>query len=352
LKAYKPGKIILFGSGETSASGRRVFDFLFRSMSDGVRVAILETPAGFELNSEWVAGQVADFLLKRLKNYDPDVHLVSARKRGTDFSPDNREILEPLFSSNVIYMGAGSPTYAVKQLEDSLAWHTLVSQHRLGANIIWASASPLAVSAYTIPVYEIYKVGEDLHWTKGLDFFKPFGLELVFVPHWNNTDGGDNLDTSHCYMGLSRFSQLYEMLPESATVVGIEEHTALIIDLNKGACQVMGKGGVFILHGVERLRFEKDESFPIRELGSFRLPDLSQEIPQDVMEQVLQARVELESENNPGPPQQVFELLAAREIARAQKRWREADRLRDDILELGWIIRDTEKGPELVPEED
>jgi cyanophycinase-like exopeptidase len=352
LKAYKPGKIILFGSGETSASGRRVFDLLFRSMSEEIRVSILETPAGFELNSEWVAGQVAEFLIKRLKNYNPDIKVIPARKRGTPFSPDRPEIVEPLLSSNVIYMGAGSPTYAVKQLEDSLAWHILVSRHRMGANIVWASASPLAVSAYTIPVYEIYKVGEDLHWKDGLDFFKPFGLDLVFVPHWNNIDGGDNLDTSRCYMGQSRFSQLHEMLPESAIVVGIEEHTALIIDMNEGVCSIMGKGGVVILHERERSRFEKDESFNIEELGPFRLPDLWQEIPEVVMEQVLQARVELESEKNPEPPRQVLKLLEAREIARRQRRWGEADRLRSEILELGWSIRDTGESPELVPKDD
>ena len=148
-------------------------------MSEDVRVAILETPAGFELNSEWVAGQVADFLAQRLKNYIPEIDLVPARKRGTNFSPDNPEILDPLLTSNVIYMGAGSPTYAVKQLEDSLAWHIILARHRLGAHIVWASASPLAISAFTIPVYEIYKVGEDLHWKRGLDFFRSFG-HLLF----------------------------------------------------------------------------------------------------------------------------------------------------------------------------
>ena len=94
MNLSKLGKIVLFGSGETSASGRKVFDFLFRSMSDDVRVAILETPAGFELNSEWVAGQVADFLTTRMKNYDPEIKVVPARKRGTHFSPDSPEIVQ------------------------------------------------------------------------------------------------------------------------------------------------------------------------------------------------------------------------------------------------------------------
>lgn len=46
-----------------------------------------------------------------------------------------------------------------------------------------------------LPVYEIYKAGEDVHVRKGLNFFADFGLSLSFIP-WNNTDGGAELDTS------------------------------------------------------------------------------------------------------------------------------------------------------------
>jgi hypothetical protein len=296
-----------------------------------------------------VAGQVADFLGKRLKNYSPETQLIAARKRGTDFSPDNPEILEPLLTSNVIYMGAGSPTYAIKQLEESLAWHILLARHRLGAHIVWASASPLAISAFTIPVYEIYKVGEDPHWKCGLDFFGSFGLRLIFVPHWNNTDGGANLDTSRCYMGLPRFTQLLEMVPEQVIVVGIEEHTALVIDMEEEICQVMGKGGVILLNGGNEAHYETGSAFELGELGSFSLPVRSNDIPEDVMKLVVEKQLELGSPQNPEPPQHLLDLVEAREAARRDKQWDEADRLRDEILELGWIIQDTGKGPELLP---
>jgi hypothetical protein len=351
LRRFTPGKITLFGSGETSASGRKVFDYLFRSMSEKVRVAILETPAGFELNSEWVARQVGTFLTTRLKNYDPEIKIVPARKRGTYFSPDNQEIVKPLLTSNMIYMGAGSPTYAVKQLRESLAWNMMAAQHRLGVNIVWASASPLAISTYTIPVYEIYKVGEELHWEEGLDFLKPFGLEVVFVPHWNNKDGGANLDTSHCYMGLSRFSRLLDMLPKQVVVVGIEEHTALVIDMDERTCHTMGKGGVILVKDAEERRYE-NVSFSIGEIGSFHLPDLYDGIPEEVIDQALQASDRMQSGNPPSVPSFVIELLEARECARSQSDWMEADRLRDEILKSGWKIRDTEQGPRLILAED
>ena len=196
-----PGAVVVIGSGETAASGRRIFHELFSELSPPIRVAILETPAGFELNSAWVAGQVAEFLEHRLRNFRPAVSVVPARKRDTPFSPDDPAIIAPMYGANVLYMGAGSPTYTVRHLAESLAWQTLVAKHRLGSSLVFASACSLAISAYTIPVYEIFKVGLDVHWTAGLDLFGPYGLSLAFVPHWNNQDGGENLDTSRCFMG-------------------------------------------------------------------------------------------------------------------------------------------------------
>ena len=64
--------------------------------------------------------------------------MVPARKRGTPFSPDDAEIVTPLLEANVIMMGPGSPTYAVRQLQGSVAWHTVNARHRLGADLVFA----------------------------------------------------------------------------------------------------------------------------------------------------------------------------------------------------------------------
>src|SRR3990172_13298947 len=108
-----PGPVVLLSSGETSPSGGQVFETVVRRLAIPPRVAILETPAGFELNSALVAGRVADFLRRRLQNYSPEIAVIPARKRHTSFSPDNAELIQPLLSANLIYAGAGSPTYAV-----------------------------------------------------------------------------------------------------------------------------------------------------------------------------------------------------------------------------------------------
>jgi hypothetical protein len=249
-------------------------------------------------------------------------------------------------------LGAGSPTYAVRQLQDTLAWHTLVARHRLGASIILASASTLAFGAHTIPVYEIYKVGEDLHWHMGLNFFGLYGLSLVFVPHWNNTEGGTELDTSRCYMGQDRFNHMRTLLPPNQTIVGIDEHTALVMDLPNKKCRVMGKGGVTLIKNNSEQHFESDQNFDITELGPYTIHPPESIVPADIWQQVLTAHTKNQRDVHPiQPSSKVLTLVNDREDARAKKDWATADKLRDQIETQGWHLMDTPSGPHLQPRE-
>jgi len=196
----QPGPVLLFGSGENHPSSGSAYEHLANRMKRKPDIAIFETPAGFELNSEKVAGNIRDFLSRRLQNFNPHIKLIPARSKMTQFSPDNPAILEPVLSSNWLLLGPGSPTYAVRQLKDSLAFEYIKATHFMGGALVLASAALLAFSQLTLPVYEIYKVGEDPHWKDGLDYFSLFGLKLVFIPHWNNNDGGKDLDTCRCFM--------------------------------------------------------------------------------------------------------------------------------------------------------
>ncbi|MDD5467730.1 MAG: hypothetical protein PHS96_07975 [Anaerolineales bacterium] len=356
--APQPGMIALFGSGETSASGRKIFDLLFRRMPPSPRVAVLETPAGFELNSAQVAGRVADFLGQRFQNPSPRVQVIPARKRGTPFSPDAEGIVAPLLRADMIFMGPGSPSYAVRQLRHSLAWEYLIARHRLGGCLVFASAALIAIGAYALPVYEIFKVGEEPNWKAGLDFFQPFGLPLVFIPHWNNQDGGESLDTSRCFMGVERFEGLAARLPAGMTIVGVEEKTALLIDLQAEICQVTGKGGVVLLPSGESdagavnrqaagSRYPSGATFPLGALGPYRCPLPEEGLSPTTWQRALQAAAPASDIPTPPPPE-VMSLVVARSAARRQGAWGEADRLREQIEALGWEVRDTAGGPELV----
>ena len=46
-------------------------------------------------------------------------------------------------------------------------------------------------------------------------------------------------------------------------------------------------------------------------------------------------------------PQDVKELVALREHARNKRDWEEADRLRDEIKKLGFILKDNKEGSEI-----
>jgi cysteinyl-tRNA synthetase len=48
-----------------------------------------------------------------------------------------------------------------------------------------------------------------------------------------------------------------------------------------------------------------------------------------------------------GPPQEIVELAERRVAARAESDWAQADRLRDELREHGWEVRDGPSGPEL-----
>jgi hypothetical protein len=351
----KPGPVVFFGSGETSPSGQRIFDHLFKHFLSGgmgeevpasPRVAVLETPAGFELNSPQVAGRVAEFLEYHLQNYDPQVEVIPARKRGTAFSPDSLEVVEPLLSSDLIFMGPGSPTYAVRQLRGSLAWHALVARHRLGGALALASAATIACSAMALPVYEIYKVGEDPHWVEGLDFFEPYGLSLVMIPHWNNADGGEELDTSRCFMGQVRFERLLNLLSPGVTVVGIDEKTGLLFDLGAGTCQVIGKDGITVMREGNQERFRNGADFSLGELGDFRLPEpVEAGLPAPLWQRAVSAAERQARQAQPS--QEVLDLVEERQAAREGREWRQADELRDQIARLGWQVVDTAEGPRL-----
>ena len=122
--------------------------------------------------------------------------------------------------------------------------------------------------------------------------FGPYGLSLVFVSHWNNREGGAELDTSHCYMGQARFEKLLAMLPPDVNVVGIDEHTALLIDMVARDCRVMGRGTVTLLRQGRELSFGSGRTFDINELGNFHAAEPESGSPPDVWVGVRSARGE------------------------------------------------------------
>lgn len=339
------GQIAFLGSGETSLAGGRIFESLARNINEPLRIALLETPAGFELNSPQVVGRVGEFMQTRLQNYKPTVDVIPARKKNSAYSPDDPEIVKPLLHANMIFMGPGSPTYAIRHLKDTLTWDVVRARHRLGATLIFASAATISIGAHALPVYEIYKVGQDVHCVDGLNLFSDFGLHVSFIPHWNNADGGVDLDTSRCFIGMDRFKEWCDLVPAENETIGLDEHTGLIIDFETGLCEVSGVSSVSLVRECDPEMYASGSKFPLGELGEFRVPDpIEKDIPANVWEMCLNPPP-LEDNH---PSEEVIMLVERRAAARAGKHWAESDRLRDEIAALGWTVQDSKDGYKLV----
>jgi cyanophycinase-like exopeptidase len=342
------GNIAFLGSGETSLAGGRIFEHLARQINEPLRIAVLETPAGFELNSPQVAGRVAEFLKTRLGNYKPQVDVIPARKRGTRYSPDDPEICAPLLRANLVFMGPGSPTYAIRQLKDSLAWDLARARHRLGAALVFASAATIAVGQVGLPVYEIYKVGLDVHTVPGLGIFDDFGVPLSFIPHWNNTDGGEDVDTSRCFMGRERFDEWCGQLPGDHTTLGLDEHTGIVFDFQKRECLVTGVSSVSLVRACNPAIYPAGSTIPLEEIGPFHEPaPLEKGISLAAWELVTNASPPA-SVMDESPPSVALTLAEARQQARTRKDWAAADDYRRQILSLGWTVQDTPEGFKLT----
>lgn len=270
VSPYPPsshGRIVLFGSGETARVGRRVHELLMAAHQKPVPVAVLETPAGFQPNTHTLAVDVKQFFEHSLQNFKPQVTIVSARYRGDgEFGTDSPEHVPPVEAAEYVFAGAGSPTYAARHLADSRLWNAVEERLEHGATLALASAMALAVSTHTLPVYEIFKVGEPLSWFNGLNIFGRLGMDLTVVPHWNNNEGGAKLDTSHCYMGAIRFAELRAMLPPETIILSIDEHTACVFDLGKEEARIHGAGSVSIMRDGESETYSADDTFPLSRL--------------------------------------------------------------------------------------
>jgi cyanophycinase-like exopeptidase len=252
------GIIALMGSGELTSTMVEVHKVLLSRLGEAPTATFLDTPAGFQLNADQISAHAVDYFAKRV-----GVHLdIASYKSRIIEEVDAALAFQRLRKSDYIFMGPGSPTYLIDQLKDSPVPSILAERICQGGCLVAASAAALVMGRYTLPVYEIYKVGQPLHWRMGLDLLREFGLSLVVVPHWNNMEGGTH-DTSRCFMGKARFDLLTARLDEPVPILGLDEHTACIIDFGNDSFQIRGAGSVsYLAQGCSRV-FNSGAGYPL-----------------------------------------------------------------------------------------
>lgn len=264
-----PGTVTLMGSGELTRPMSKVHRRVASAIRGRARAVILDTPAGFELNADEIAERARAYITEYVGLSCSVASFKSSRVATTR---ETEAALRKLKSADYIFAGPGSPTYAVRNWRNTPVFDLIAARIREGAHLVLASAAAIAVGRYALPVYEIYKVGEEPHWVEGLDLLAPYGLELAIVSHWNNAEGG-TFDTRYCYMGQPRFDLLERLLPGSTTVLGIDEYTACIIDLGAGECTVMGAGEVTVRRAGQESKVEAGTSFSLELLRGSPAPE-------------------------------------------------------------------------------
>ncbi len=253
------GTIVLMGSGELTATMVEVHKELLAGLGDAPQAVFLDTPAGFQLNVDLLSQKATEYFTAHI-NYP--LAVASYKSAESVSTYDAEQALHRLRTADYMLIGPGSPTYAVRQWQQSPIPDIFNKRIEAGGCLVAASAAALTVGRFTLPVYEIYKVGMNLYWEEGMDVLGHFGFNLVVVPHWNNAEGG-NHDTRFCYMGEPRFRELEAHLPEDVFVFGLDEHTACIIDLEKEEADVRGIGRVTLRRQGSEILFAKGDRFPL-----------------------------------------------------------------------------------------
>jgi hypothetical protein len=136
-----------------------------------------------------------------------------------------------------------------------------------GGIVTFASAAALTLGKATVPVYEVYKVGQDVQALEGLDILASIGINAAVIPHYDNTEGA-NHDTRFCYLGEARLQMFESLLDEDTYVLGVDEHTGLVIDLDAATASVVGNSNVTIRLRTESFVYPTGSVIPLSLLQS------------------------------------------------------------------------------------
>ena len=263
-QASLPRLMALFGSGETSPAMTSVHqDLIARVSHPDVNAILIDTPFGFQENADELTARIIAYFREHVGS---EIRVASLRHSGRATALEIEQFLSSIDGADYVFAGPGSPTYTLRHWRDPGVRTRFIEKLTQGGCLTFASAAAIGLGAYALPVYEIYKVGDDPSWAEGLDVLGAIGVRCAVVPHYNNREGGTH-DTRFCWMGEPRLRLLESMLPDDVVILGIDEYTACIIDIDTQTVTVRGAGGVTLRHrGMER-RWEH-ETFRLSELQS------------------------------------------------------------------------------------
>jgi hypothetical protein len=350
---------VLIGSGEMAPRMARVERGIVARLAaahggdaGAIRVAVVDSPYAFQENADALSASALDYFSRRL-----NVSAEIAPYRNDD--PLSRERASATIrNADAVFSGPGSPSYALRHWSVGPFAELLTAKLTDGGALIAASAAALTLGRFTAPIYEMYKVGADPHWLAGLDVLSAVDLDVAVIPHYDNSEGGTH-DTRYCFIGERRLEALERELPAETAILGIDEHTALVVDAGADAGQVHGRGGITLRrHGRSRV-FESGQRFALAELrgpaaarsprGAGAPPSRAGELER-LSQRVVELEAELASTRDRAQLVEplILQLLEIRRMARDMEEYAAADAIRDRLLELGIEVQDSTGGTDFV----
>jgi hypothetical protein len=261
--------LAIIGSGETSPTMVTVHrDLLARLSPRRPRALLLGTPYAFQENAASVSARAQRYFADSVglqvavaAGTNPEasremapptaghrpasVEVTGAGTAGAGPVGAGGEVAD-IREADWVFAGPGSPSYALAHWRGGPVGAALRERVLAGHGVtVLASAAAATAGRYTLPVYEIYKAGGALRWLPGLDLLGGLGLAAAVIPHYDNTEGG-HYDTRHCYLGARRLAFMERELPADAAVLGVDEHTAVLIDVAAGHVEVRGRGALTV----------------------------------------------------------------------------------------------------------
>ncbi|MGH3768342.1 MAG: CysS/YqeB C-terminal domain-containing protein [Pseudonocardiaceae bacterium] len=234
----RPRLLAIMGSGETAPTMAKVHRLLVdRLGAPPAGAVLLDSPYGFQENADEISQRTVSYF-RNLR-----IPLDVASWRTADDVLPREKALARIDAADYVFSGPGSPTYALGVWENSHLSDVLADKFTGGGCVTFASAAAATLGVVTVPVYEIYKVGATPYWAGGLDLLTRIGLRAAVIPHYDNTEGGTH-DTRYCYLGERRLQLLESMLDAETIVLGVDEHTAALFDLDDDTVTVLGRAAL------------------------------------------------------------------------------------------------------------
>lgn len=256
----RPRLLAIMGSGETAPTMGKVHRALVdRLGTPPAGAVLLDSPYGFQENADEISQRAVGYFRNLRIPLD-----VAIWRSPEDVLPRERALVR-IDEADYIFAGPGSPTYALTVWENSPLREVLSRKLTTGGCVTFSSAAAATLGAVTVPVYEVYKVGVTPYWAEGMDLLAAIGLRAAVIPHYDNTEGGTH-DTRYCYLGERRLQRLESLLDAGTVVLGVDEHTAVLFDLDADTVTVLGRAGFTVRrHGVSTV-FCSGETIALAEL--------------------------------------------------------------------------------------